>query len=90
MTDLVIRALTPSDADLFSSLHETALVGRGAFGQRYATVADGGEYRPDWTWVALRDGKVVARAAWWGGPEDTEPAVLNWFDFAGGEAEAGA
>ncbi|GAA5185569.1 hypothetical protein GCM10023322_29870 [Rugosimonospora acidiphila] len=24
-----------------------------------------GEYRPEWTWIALRDGTVVARAAWW-------------------------
>ncbi|MFF6906303.1 GNAT family N-acetyltransferase [Streptomyces sp. NPDC012389] len=90
MTDLVIRALTPSDADLFPSLHDTALVGRGAFGHRYATVADGGEYRPDWTWAALRDGKVVARAAWWGAPDDTAPIALDWFDFAPGEEEAGA
>ncbi|GAA2926707.1 GNAT family N-acetyltransferase [Streptomyces argenteolus] len=85
MTDTVIRALTRSDAHLFDSLQDPCLVGRGAFGHRYATVRDGGEYRPEWTWVALRDGVVVARAAWWGGPADTEPVLLNYFDFAPGE-----
>lgn len=90
MTDTVIRALTQSDAHLFDSLQDPRLVGRAAFGHRYATVHDGGEYRPEWTWVALRDGVVVARAAWWGGPEDTEPVLFNYFDFAEGEEEAAA
>ncbi|NEC46150.1 GNAT family N-acetyltransferase [Streptomyces sp. SID8016] len=90
MTDLVIRALTTSDAHLFHALQDASLVGRGAFGHRYAPVAEGGEYHPDWTWVALRDGTVVARAAWWAAPDDTAPVALDWFDFADGEEEAGA
>ncbi|NEA06676.1 GNAT family N-acetyltransferase [Streptomyces sp. SID10692] len=90
MTDLVIRALTTSDAHLFHALQDASLVGRGAFGHRYVPVAEGGEYRPDWTWVALRDGTVVARAAWWAAPDDTAPVALDWFDFADGEEEAGA
>jgi len=24
---------------------------------------------------------VVARAAWWAGPDDDTPVVLDWFDF---------
>ncbi|MBD3556882.1 MULTISPECIES: GNAT family N-acetyltransferase [Streptomyces] len=90
MTDLVIRALTTSDAHLFHALQDASLVGRGAFGHRYVPVAEGGEYRPDWTWVALRDDTVVARAAWWAAPDDTAPVALDWFDFADGEEEAGA
>ena len=90
MTSPVIRALTPSDSRLFHTLPGPFLVGRAAFGHRYATVHEGGEYRPEWTWVALRDGVVVARAAWWGGPEDTEPLLLNYFDFAEGEDDAAA
>ncbi|MEU1484708.1 GNAT family N-acetyltransferase [Streptomyces sp. NPDC005752] len=89
MTVPVIRSLTRSDAHLFDSLQGRTLVGRAAFGHRYATVHEGGEYRPEWTWVALRDGVVVARAAWWGGPKDTEPVLLNHFDFAEGEDAAG-
>src|ERR1044072_6686199 len=46
--------------------------------------------RPDGKRVALRDGEVVARGAWWGGPDDTEPLNVNWFDVAEGEEEAGA
>jgi RimJ/RimL family protein N-acetyltransferase len=44
-------------------------------------MAAAGQYRPEWTWIALRDGVVVARAAWWAGPEDDKPLNLDWFDF---------
>ncbi|MER7660762.1 MULTISPECIES: GNAT family N-acetyltransferase [unclassified Streptomyces] len=81
MTDLVIRALDESDAHLFDSLPDPLGVGRAL---SRAT------HRPDWKRVALRDGKVVARAAWWGGPDDTAPVNINWFDVADGEEEAGA
>ncbi|WP_424890520.1 GNAT family N-acetyltransferase [Streptomyces sp. XH2] len=93
MTELVVRALTEHDTHLFTSFDAPsapALVGKGAFGHAYVPVHEGGEYRPDWTWVALRDGKVVARAAWWGGPGDETPKALDWFDFADGEADAAA
>ncbi|GCD42143.1 GNAT family N-acetyltransferase [Streptomyces paromomycinus] len=90
MTELVIRALTESDAYLFDTLDDptTGLVGHLPFGRRYVTAAQGGQYRPEWTWVALRDGVVVARAAWWGGPEDTRPVALDWLGFAPGESDA--
>jgi GNAT superfamily N-acetyltransferase len=39
-----------------------------------------GDYRPEWTWIALRDGTVVALAAWWGDPDDDAPSALDWFD----------
>lgn len=74
---LTIRALLPGEEHLFDSLPDPGLVGFAAFGETYAA----GEYRPEWTWIAERDGVVVARAAWWGGPEDTEPKTLDWFDF---------
>ncbi|MEU0808286.1 GNAT family N-acetyltransferase [Streptomyces sp. NPDC005970] len=90
MTDLVIRALTEGDAHLFHTLHDPALVGRARFGLTYRTRAEGGDYRPDWTWVALRDDRVVARAAWWGAADDKAPVGLDWFDFADGEADAAA
>ncbi|MGW7687896.1 GNAT family N-acetyltransferase [Streptomyces asiaticus] len=90
MTDLVIRPLTEGDAHLFHDLRVPALVGRVTLGHTYTTVGQGGEYRPDWTWVALREGRVVARAAWWAGPEDSAPVALDWFDFAEGEADAAA
>ncbi|MFJ8228643.1 GNAT family N-acetyltransferase [Streptomyces sp. NPDC094448] len=81
MTELVIRALSTGDAQLFHTLPDPLGTGR--------TLADI-THRPAWQRVALRDGRVVARAAWWGGPDDTAPVHLNWFDFADGEEEAGA
>lgn len=90
MTDPVFRQIADSEAPLFRSLPDAGLVGRAITGVEYRTVAEGGDYRPEWSWVALREGVVVARAAWWGGPEDREPLVLNWLDIAEGEHEAGA
>ena len=81
MTDLVIRALADGETHLFESLPDPGLVGFAAFGDTYAAMAADGAYRPGWTWVAQRDGVVVARAAWWAGPEDDEPKALDWFDF---------
>jgi GNAT superfamily N-acetyltransferase len=81
MTDLVIRALDERDAQLFDTLPDP-LDNRAAHRRTL--------HRPDWKRVALRDGVVVARAAWWGGPDDAEPLNVNWFDVAEGEEEAGA
>ncbi|MEW2634883.1 GNAT family N-acetyltransferase [Streptomyces sp. NPDC048389] len=81
MTDLVIRALDASDAHLFDSLPDPLGVGRALARTTH---------RPDWKRVALRDDRVVARAAWWGGPDDEAPVNVNWFDVAEGEEDAGA
>lgn len=81
MTSLVIRALGETDArEVFTSLHDADLVGPSLLGRSYETLAAGGAYRPEWTWVAERDGKVLARAALWAAPEDEQPRVLDWFD----------
>lgn len=82
MTDLVIRPLVAGESKLFNSLPDPGLVGRAALGETY----DESRYRPEWTWVALRDGVVVARAAWWAGPDDPLPLALEWFDFTDAEA----
>ncbi|MEO3765723.1 GNAT family N-acetyltransferase [Streptomyces sp. B5E4] len=81
MTDTVIRALTESDAPLFDALPDPL----GARESHRRT-----RFRTEWKRVALRDGRVVARGAWWGGPDDAEPLSINWFDVAEGEEEAGA
>ncbi|MFE3883246.1 GNAT family N-acetyltransferase [Streptomyces lydicus] len=86
MTDLVIRPLTAGETPLFASLPDPGIVGRAVLGDAYGMMADGGQYRPDWTWVALREGIVVARAAWWARPGDEKPLALDWFDFTDGEA----
>jgi RimJ/RimL family protein N-acetyltransferase len=86
MTDLVIRPLIAGESHLFTSLPDPGLVGRGILGHTYSPTDEGGEYRPEWTWVALRDNVVVARAAWWAGPGDDKPIALDWFDFIDGDA----
>jgi GNAT superfamily N-acetyltransferase len=90
MTDLVIRALVQDEADtLFNSLDDSGLVGRAVLTPPqnvYRTRPNGGDQRAEWSWVALRDGKVVARVAYWGGEDDTEPVVMEWFGFTDREA----
>jgi RimJ/RimL family protein N-acetyltransferase len=81
MTDLVIRPLGAGEEHLFESLPDAGLVGRQLLGLTYRELIDRHEYRPEWTWLALRDGKVVARASWWAGPKDEQPLALDWFDF---------
>jgi ribosomal protein S18 acetylase RimI-like enzyme len=90
MTDLVVRPLRAGEEDLFLSLPDPGLVGVAILGRSYRQTAAAGEYRPEWTWVALRDGRVVARAAWWGGPDDDAPVALDWFDVADDDPEVGA
>jgi RimJ/RimL family protein N-acetyltransferase len=86
VTDLVIRPLAAGEEPLFDSLADPGLVGPGASGSRYSDGIARGTYRPANTWVALRNGVVVARAAWWGRPDQGTPAVLDWFDFTDQEA----
>jgi len=81
MTDLVVRPLEAGEETLFTSLPDRGLVGRKLLGNDYAEMARKGEYRPEWTWVALRDDVVVARAAWWAKAGDETPIALDWFDF---------
>ncbi len=86
MTDLLVRPLVAGEADLFLSMPDDGLVGIQITGRDYRAVADLGQYRPEWTWVALRGDKVVARAAWWAGPDDDKPIALDWFDFTDADA----
>jgi len=88
MTDLVVRPLTAGEENLFLSLHEPALVGIQSVGRDYRELTERREYRPEWTWLALRGDRPVARAAWWGAPDDDAPKALDWLDFRDGESDA--
>jgi GNAT superfamily N-acetyltransferase len=81
VTDPVIRTIDDSTDHLFDTLPDPLRMR-----ERHQTAG----FRADWKRVALRDGRVVARAAWWGAPGATEPILINWFDVAEGEEEAGA
>src|SRR5690242_11931535 len=70
-------------------VHETMRTGVAWLGRDYAATVEAGHYRPQWTWVAIKDDHVVARAAWYGGPNDDEPFAMDWFD-PGDDREIGA
>jgi RimJ/RimL family protein N-acetyltransferase len=79
--DLVVRPLQAGEEELFLSFVDPGLVGVQSIGRDYRELVGLGQYRPEWTWVALRGGRVVGRGAWWGGPGDPAPQALDWFDF---------
>jgi RimJ/RimL family protein N-acetyltransferase len=79
-SNVTIRPLTAADLDRFLALEGPSY---GPPGRDFLATAAYNHYRPHWTWVAERDGRVVARAAWWGAPDDEHPIALDWFDLAG-------
>lgn len=44
---------------------------------RYRREAGLRQYRPEWSWVHEQDGRVLARALWWGRPEHRAPVSLD-------------
>jgi len=86
VTDLTLRPLAAGEQRLFDSLPDPGLVGFAAFGDTSTAMWADGQYRPEWCWVALRADVVVARAAWWGGPDDDAPVALDWLDFSDADA----
>jgi hypothetical protein len=78
-SDVTIRPLAPGELHLF----DTLVLDGPAFGppgRDFLATAVDHHYRPEWTWIAQRGDRVVARAAWWGGPDDAHPYALDWFD----------
>jgi hypothetical protein len=86
MTDLVIRPLVPGEENLFDSMPDPLPQLRQV---SYADGIAGGGYRPERTWVALRAGRVVGRAAWLLPPGAVGAPWLERFDLAA-EPEVGA
>lgn len=60
MSALVVRPIGPDEVDLFTSFTDASPLG---LKPPLAMYLDGLRqwYRPEWSWVALRDGQVVAR-----------------------------
>jgi RimJ/RimL family protein N-acetyltransferase len=80
--DLVLRPITgPDELALFNRFEyvlNAELAGDLATGRR----------RPEWLWLALRDGRPVARAGWWARPGDAAPLLMDIFDLDGGIDDA--
>jgi len=86
MSDLVIRPLVAGEENLFESMPDPLPQLRQV---GYADGIAGGGYRPENTWVALRDGRVVGRAAWVLPPGAVGAPWLERFDLDA-EPEVGA
>ncbi|MET8234225.1 acetyltransferase [Micromonospora sp. NPDC005298] len=86
MTDVVIRPLVAGEENLFDSMPDPLPQLRQV---AYADGIAGGGYRPETTWVALRAGRVVARAAWLLPPGAVGAPWLERFDLDA-EPEVGA
>jgi hypothetical protein len=72
--DLTIRPITGSEElDLFRTLTYT-------LDDELADDLAQGRRCPRWMWVALRGGRLVARAAWWGRRSDMAPLLLDVLD----------
>jgi ribosomal protein S18 acetylase RimI-like enzyme len=76
MSAPVIRPIGPDEVDLFTSFADASPLG---LKPPLAMYLDGLHqwYRPEWSWVALRDGQVVARVAFSGPPEAALPLVMG-------------
>lgn len=80
MSDLTYRPLAAGEFDLFHAYPIPPAPGIDQRSRSFDQDVAAGRYRPEWTWVALRDDKVVARAAFWGPPEASYPYLLDRFD----------
>ncbi|MFC4147426.1 acetyltransferase [Micromonospora mangrovi] len=79
MTDVVIRPLVAGEEALFDSMPDPLPQLRQV---AYADGVAGRGYRPENTWVALRAGRVVGRAAWLHLPGAVGDPWLERFDLA--------
>ena len=80
LSDLHLRPLDADELDLFNRYATPPTSGVGARSRSFDEFVACGDYRPEWTWVALRGGEVVARAAFWAPPGFAHPFSLDWFD----------
>jgi hypothetical protein len=79
VTDVVIRPLVAGEESLFESMPDPLPQLRQI---GYADGIAAGGYRPERTWVALRAGRVVGRAAWLLPPGAVGAPWLERFDLA--------
>jgi ribosomal protein S18 acetylase RimI-like enzyme len=76
MSALVVRPIAPDEVDLFTSFADASPLG---LKPPLAMYLDGLHqwYRPEWSWVALRDGQIAARVAFNGPPDAKLPFAMG-------------
>ena len=73
--DLTIRPITgPDELDLFNRFPHR-------FNEELAGDLRDGHRQPGWLWIALRDGRLAARAGWWARIGNEHPDALDVFDL---------
>jgi RimJ/RimL family protein N-acetyltransferase len=78
-TDLTIRPITgPGELGLFTTLPYR-------LNEELADDLKLGRRQPEWLWMALQDGHLVARAAWWARPGAGRPYLLDILDVDDGQ-----
>jgi hypothetical protein len=80
-SELIVRPLAEDELDLFLALPGQVGSRHPQLPYDFFDMVAADHYRPGWTWVALRAGRLVARAAWWGAPTSDHPSLLDWFDL---------
>jgi RimJ/RimL family protein N-acetyltransferase len=72
--DVVVRTATRDDLELASSI--------GGVPPNLPAGWEDGVRRPEWTYLALRDGALVGRAVWWGWASSEMPILTDTLDLA--------
>jgi RimJ/RimL family protein N-acetyltransferase len=73
---LVCRAVPPSELDRAMAVTVTDPVGWHDRAKYRRDLAER-RCRPEWSWIAEADGRIVARALWWGFPDGERPLALE-------------
>jgi RimJ/RimL family protein N-acetyltransferase len=84
---VLIRPTTEADLDRILAWPVTEPVGVVP-ADRYREELDRHQYRPEWTWIVEDEGRILARAIWWGFADAAYPLVLDCVS-AGGSLPAG-
>ena len=79
---MLIRPTTEADLGQILAWPVTEPVGVVP-ADRYREELDRHQYRPEWTWVAEDEGRVLARAIWWGFADAGYPLVLDCVSASG-------
>ncbi|MER6046193.1 GNAT family N-acetyltransferase [Streptomyces sp. NPDC001793] len=79
---MLFRPTTGADLDRVAAVTVPEPVG-WIDADRYRDELGQGMYRPEWTWVAEdRDGRLLARALWWGRADSAHPVALDCLHVA--------
>ncbi len=83
MSTLSVRPIGPDEVELFLSFTDASVLGLKPPRRMYVEGL-GRSYRPEWSWVALRDDRVVARVAFSGPPGADRPEVMGSMEIGTG------